>query len=271
MRNKISKISTFIIVVTIFFSCKVQQKMPLYLENATNENINKQVGFPELKIQKNDLLAIQVYSDAIPKDANPDDLYNQPTPAGGGAGSGAGQVSTTSTGGYLVDPVGDITFPRIGKIHAEGLTKTELERAIRSKLLSPVELLKNPVVIVRFQSYKISTVGEFNAPQVLNVPTEKINIFEAVSMAGGITEWGKLDEVKVVRDQDGRREMGIINLASADAFNSPYYYLKQNDIVIVDPTNEKLRSKKEATNLARASLGLSIVSAALVIFNIFRK
>src|SRR5690606_25001647 len=96
-----------------------------------------------------------------------------------------------------------------------------------------------------FQSYKITAVGEFNAPQTFNIPTEKVNIFQAVSMAGGITQWGQKDQVKIIREHNGVRELGIVDLSSPDVFTSPFYFLKQNDIILVDPIPQKARVMDE--------------------------
>lgn len=251
-------------IVTIA-SCTTQQKMPVYLQDASNENIEKNIIVPELKIQKNDLLAIQVYSDYIPREANPDALYNQPTPTGGSTGGVTTANTTTTTGGYLVDINGNIDYPRLGLIKVEGLTKLQLENEIKRRLTSPVELLKNPTVIVRFQSYKITLLGEFNAPQTLNIPTEKINVFEAISMAGGITEWGRKDQVQVIREQDGRREVGIVDLSSPTVFNSPYYFLKQNDILLINPIALKAKARDEQTTMSRISLATGIFSSIVAI------
>lgn len=251
-------------IVTIA-SCTTQQKMPVYLQDASNENIEKNIIVPELKIQKNDLLAIQVYSDYIPREANPDALYNQPTPTGGSTGGVTTANTTTTTGGYLVDINGNIDYPRLGLIKVEGLTKLQLENEIKRRLTSPVELLKNPTVIVRFQSYKITLLGEFNAPQTLNIPTEKINVFEAISMAGGITEWGRKDQVQVIREQDGRREVGIVDLSSPTVFNSPYYFLKQNDILLINPISLKAKARDEQTTMSRISLATGIFSSIVAI------
>lgn len=266
---KLINYTSTLAVVLMIVSCVSQQKLPKYLENATNESIDKQTSFPELIIQKNDQLAIQVYSDYLPKDPNPDLLYNQPLPGGGGAAGTGNTASNTSTAsGYLVDGEGNIDFPRLGKIHAEGLTKKQLEAEIKKRLTTPVELLKNPTVLIRFQTYKIITVGEFNSPQVLNIPTEKVNIFEAISMSGGITEWGRKNEVKVIREQDGKREMGIVDLSSSSVFTSPYYYLRQNDILLVDPIEDKAKTKDEARTLSRFTFATSLVSTAAVIVSI---
>lgn len=262
----------YIIIVAAAFlaSCKTQQSMPQYLQGATNENIDKLIQAPELKIQKNDLLAIQVYSDYIAEGNNPDVAYNQPTPTGGAVGGNTSGNTTTTSGGYLVDNDGNINYPRLGIIHVEGLTKLQLENEIKKRINTPVEVLKNPTVIVRFQSYKITLVGEFGAPQTLNIPTERINIFQAISMAGGITEWGRKDSIKVIREQDGRREMGLVDLSSPQVFNSPYYYLKQNDILLVDPIKEKARVRDEATTLTRLGYITTAISVAALILGLAR-
>lgn len=253
-----------VICITVV-SCKVQQQMPLYLENATNENIEKNINIPELRIQKNDLLAIQVYSDYIPKDANPDALYNQPMPTGGAVGGNTTGTTTSTSGGYLVDVNGNIDYPRLGLIKAEGLTKLQLEQEIKRKLTNPVELLRNPTVIVRFQSYKVTLLGEFNSPQTLNIPVEKMTVFEAIAMAGGITEWGRKDQVQVIREQNGKREVGMVDLSSPTVFNSPYYFLKQNDILLVNPIPEKAKVRDEQVTMSRVSIGTSILMAAVTI------
>ena len=254
-----------VIVAALIGSCTTQRNMPLYLENANNENIEKNIVVPELKIQKNDLLAIQVYSDYIPANPNPDALYNQPTPTGGSTGGNTTGNTTMTSGGYLVDVNGNIDYPRLGLIKAEGLTKIDLENEIKRRLTSPVVLLKNPTVIVRFQSYKVTMLGEFNSPQTLNIPTEKMTIFEAVAMAGGLTEWGRKDEIQVIREQDGKREVGIVNLASPTVFNSPYYFLKQNDILLVNPIPEKAKIRDEQTTVSRISLASSIFSSIVAV------
>ncbi|GAB3005846.1 hypothetical protein GCM10027051_01080 [Niabella terrae] len=263
---KVFRISgSLLLVASLLFSCKIQQNLPQYLEKANEENIDKTVTIPELIIQKNDLLAIQVYSDFIPPDANPDDLYNQPTPDGGAMTNNSANMlgnTTNPSQGYLVDNNGNIEYPRLGLIKAEGLTKLQLQEEIKKRLISPIELLKNPTVIVRFQSYKVTAVGEFNAPQTFNIPTEKINIFQAVSMAGGITQWGQKDKVKVIREHNGKRELGLVDLSSPDVFTSPFYFLKQNDIILVDPIPEKAKVFDENTTRSRVGLITSFVSVA---------
>ena len=258
----------FIFFILILSACKVQQQMPQYLTNATNDSITKMAVYPELKIQKGDQLAIQVYSDFLTtKPGSIDADFNQPTPTSGVSSSG--EASTTSlSGGYLVDINGNIEYPRLGIIKAEGLTKAELSNAIKKKLTQPIELLKNPTVLIRFQSFKVSTVGELAAPRVLSVPTEKITIWEAISMSGGLTEWAKKDNIRVIREQNGVREIGSIDLSAANPFASPYYYLKQGDIIVVDAMPQKAKAKDEQTNYARISFTTGVITAVASVTSI---
>ncbi|TXH58275.1 MAG: hypothetical protein E6Q89_03550 [Bacteroidia bacterium] len=250
-----------LLLVLFLTACKVQQQVPQYLENATNDSINKTAVYPDLTIQKGDQLAIQVYSDYLSaKPGSIDADFNQPTPTSGATANGESVNTTSISGGYLVDINGNIEYPRLGIIKAEGFTKAQLAVEIKKRLTQPVELLKNPTVLIRFQSFKVSTVGELASPKVLSVPTEKITIWEAISMSGGLTEWAKKDHIRIIREQNGVREIGTINLASANPFASPYYYLKQGDVIVVDAMPEKAKIKDEQTSYARVSFITGLVA-----------
>ncbi|HQU57221.1 MAG TPA: polysaccharide biosynthesis/export family protein, partial [Chitinophagaceae bacterium] len=128
-----------------FISCKPVQQLPFYLDNVTDSTINTDVKIPELTIQKNDQLSIQIYSLSRAPETS-DVIYNQPVTAG----SANGNPSTT---GYFVDLDGNITHHRLGVFHAEGLTTDELAAEIKKRLTEPVELLKDPTVIVRIMNF----------------------------------------------------------------------------------------------------------------------
>jgi polysaccharide export outer membrane protein len=103
--------------------------------------------------------------------------------------------------GFLVDVNGNIEYPRLGTIHADGLTKIQLADEIKKKLTDPEpDLLTNPSVIIRFLNYKVTVLGQVGHEGVLNIPAEKVTILEAIGLAGGITEFGKKDEVKILRE-----------------------------------------------------------------------
>lgn len=240
-------------------SCSTQQRIPNYLENIKDSSDKKEVQVVELRIQKNDVLSIQVYSASTRPEV--DELYNLRSPAGGAA---------QNTGGFLVDAKGNIEYPRLGTFHAEGLTKDELAAQIKKRLTEPVELLRDPTVIIRFQNLKITVMGEVASQGVISIPGEKVTILEAVGLAGGINEWGLKDQVKVIREIDGKREIGQVNLSSDSLFQSPFYNLMQNDVVLVQPTKKKAKKAEQDVVLQRVSFGLSIITAVALLYNIFR-
>ena len=141
---------------------------------------------------------------------------------------------------YLVSNEGTIDFPVLGCRHISGLTKGEVEDLIREKLSV---YLQNPIVTVRMSSYKISVLGEVARPGIFTVNYEKINIFEALALAGDLTIWGMRDNVKLIRENAaGQSEVININLNKTDIVASPYYYLQQNDVIYVTPNKSKAKN-----------------------------
>jgi polysaccharide biosynthesis/export protein len=249
----------FNIIILCFLSCTPQRAIYNYLEDVTDSTFRKNVFIGEPVIQKNDWLNITVYSASLNEEM--DALYNLNQQGISSSGQGS------QIGGYLVDIYGYIEMPRIGKIHAEGLTKSKLEEEIKAKLKDD---LTNPSVIVRFFSYRITVLGEVGAPGVLNVPTERLTILEAIGMAGGVTEFGKIKEVKVLRETNGVREMGKLDLTSQKIFESPYYQMKQNDVIVVDQNRYKLRQTEQERVSQQLGFALSIITSIALLYNIFK-
>ncbi len=243
-------------------SCGTQKKMPYYLDKVQDTTGLGEVKYPEIRIQKNDLLSIQVFSDAT--DPAVDALYNLP------AGAGTSTAVGSGSGGFLVDANGNIQYPRLGTFHAEGFTKQELAEQIRKRLTEPVVLLSNPVVIIRFSGYRISVLGEVNSQGSYTIPGESVTILEAIALSGGISDFGKKESIKVQRENNGKREVGTIDLSSPDLYSSPYYHLMQNDVVIVEPTKKKQRQQEQANTFQRLSFVLSLVSVAATLYVILR-
>src|SRR5262245_14241250 len=244
-----------------FISCGTQKPLPNYLETMKDTVDKKAVVVPELRIQKNDNLFIQVYSAATIPGA--DDIYNLRFT---GSSTAGGQAPVT---GYLVDGHGNIEYPRAGVIHVEGLTKLELQDLIKKKLNEKDSVISNPSVIVRFRNFKVSVLGEVKNPGVLSIPGEQVTILEAIGLAGDINEYGLKDQVKVIRETDGKRTIGMVNLASDSLFLSPYYNLLQNDVVVVTPTKRRAKKAEQDLVLQRISFGLSVITAIALIYNIF--
>ena len=247
-----------------FFSCNTQQKIPYYLQNVNDSTGKGAVVIPELRIQKGDMLSIQVYS--LSTNSESDQLYNLP---GGTGASGTGQA--TSSGGYLVDNSGNIEHHRLGIIHAEGLTKHELATEVKKRLTEPVELLTNPTVIIRYLNFRVTVLGQVGKEGPVSVPGERLTILEAVGLAGGISDYGKKNNVRILREINGQRETGVIDLSSKNIFESPYYHLMQNDVVLVEPTKQRLSEAEQARVFQKISMGLTLVAAAATLANIFIK
>ncbi len=260
---KFTRILLLLAFPVYFFSCKPQQKLPNYLENITDSTGKGDVKIPELRIQKNDLLSIQIYSlSTLPEIS--DVPFNQPVASGAGISSG-------NNSGYLVDLQGNIEHHRLGIFHAEGLTKQQLAGEIKKRLTVPVVLLIDPTVIIRFLNYKVIVIGEVAKPGSIFVPGERITILEAIGLAGDITQYGRKNTVKVVREIDGKRETGTIDLSSKDLFESPYYNLMQNDVVMVEPGKIKAKTVDQTLAAQKISLALSIAIVAISMANIFIK
>jgi len=253
---RFSRLFLLIVVPLYLISCKPVQQLPYYLEKVNDSTGKGEVKVPELRIQKNDLLSIQISSLSTKPELS-DAIYNQVSAAG------------STSAGYLVDAQGNIEHHRLGVIHAEGLTKQELAAEIKKRLTVPVELLKDPTVIIRFMNFKVTVLGQVGQQGPVTVPGERLTVLEAIGLAGGITDYGKKDKVKVVREINGQRETGIIDLSSKDIFDSPYYNLVQNDLLIVVETNEKMKDAQQAKIMQRISFAFTIVTVAATLTNIF--
>ena len=173
---------------------------------------------------------------------------------------------------YLVDNNGNIEFPILGTLSVGGLTKSACEKMIHDKIQPYLNANENPVVTVRMSSYSISVIGEVNRPGSYQVSREKINVLEALAQAGDLTIYGVRDRVKLIReDASGRKEIHTLNLNDANLISSPYYYLQQNDIVMVEPNKVKARNSNVGTTTTLWFTGTSIlISLTSLLYNILK-
>ena len=192
-----------------------------------------------LKIQKDDLLDINV-SCPDPELLRPFLRYSN----GYNNGNFDGYYGEGYNQGYLVEVDGTINFPLLGKIKVAGLTRGQVIELIQNRL-EKEGFIKAPVVTVRFLNFRISILGEVKNPGTYNIPSERITLFEALSMAGDFTIHGRRNRVAVIRETDGVRTILYHDLRSRDVFLSPDYYLKQNDMVYVEPNRVKAETSVE--------------------------
>ena len=254
---KFTRILLLLALPIYLFSCRTQQKIPYYLENVNDSTGRGDVKISPLLIQKNDLLSIQISSLSTKPEA--DLIYNQPSSGG------------STAAGYLVDVNGNIDHHRLGTIHAEGLTKQELAAEIKKRLTQPVELLSDPTVVIRFLSFSVNVLGEVGKQGPVIIQGESLNILQAIGLAGGVNDFGKRNSVKVMRETNGKRETGIIDLSSKDIFESPYYNLVQNDLIIVEPTKQKLKDADQVRTFQKVSFAFGVITIIATLANIFIK
>jgi polysaccharide biosynthesis/export protein len=261
---KFTRIFLLLALPAYLFSCRTQQKLPHYLEHVTDSIAKGDVKIPQLRFQKNDQISIQISSLSTRPEVS-DAIYNQPV------SSGSGGAQNLALMGYMVDLNGNIQHHRLGVFHVEGLTKEELAAEIKKRLTEPVELLKDPTVIIRYLNFRVTVLGEVGGVGAVNIPGERLTILEAIALAGGISDYGKKDDVRVLREVDGKRESGSIDLSDKNIFESPYYNLKQNDVVIVAPTKQKRNDAEQARISQKIAFGFTLVTVAATLANLFIK
>ncbi|HEY8688110.1 MAG TPA: polysaccharide biosynthesis/export family protein [Chitinophagaceae bacterium] len=212
----------------------------------------------ELKIRKNDLLSIIIIS----PDPVSTPLFNGSQGTSTSSGASSGTSGSTPAGGYLVDKDGNIVMYKLGVIHVEGLTRSELKYKLQ-KDLSPY--LKDAVVTIRFLSNHITVLGEVAHPQVLTIPNEQIPLLEAIGQSGDLTITGRRDNILVIRETPNGKQFKRLNLTDNSIFNSPFYYLKPDDVVYVEPTKLKINSSGNTPQIIGYALsGISIFFTLLI-------
>lgn len=224
-------VAYLVMCVAVCFTACTSTKKIIYLQDVVPLKQQEIEQKYEVIIHGDDLLAIMVNS-RDPELALP---FNMPMISYQLGSSSGGQQRVL---GYLVDTNGNIDFPILGKIHVEGLTRMELTELIKNKLIEG-DLIKDPIVTVQFLNFKISVMGEVSRPGSFTISGDRITLLEALSMAGDLTIYGRRDRVGVIRENNGKRTILFHDLRSADIFNSPCYYLQQNDIVYVEPNKAK--------------------------------
>lgn len=213
------------------------------------------------KIQKDDILSIVVGSKSpelvIP--FNPTTTANNPT------NPTINQVALVT---YLVAPSGEIIFPILGKLNVVGLSHSELAELIENRIIDD-EYVTDPTVTVKLTNYKISVMGEVNKPGVQRISSDRVTIYEAISLAGDLTIFGIRNNISVIREENGKRIIARVDIGDKEIFDSPYYYLRPNDVVYVEPNERKKRTSDRNPAVTSSILsGMSLlVSLANLLFN----
>lgn len=263
----------FLFAVWTTFSCSAPSHVTYFQDLRPGESEQKVIAATEIKVRPGDKLSIIVNS----RDPQLSQLFNLPyvTQQIGqvSASKGSGSVSSSSQGisGYTVDEKGMIDFPVLGKIEIAGKNREEIAAFIKGELLSK-NLVKDPVVTVEYMNLCISVLGEVTQPGRYSVDRDKVTVLDAISMAGDLTIYGKREKVLVLREENGVQHVYGINLCSAEhLYTSPVYYLRQNDVVYVEPNNVRARQATVNGNNVRStsfwiSLASLLTTVAVLVF-----
>ena len=215
------------------------------------------LNYHRITIQPEDILSIFV-SAADPEAAQP---FNMGT----GLNMGMMGMQGMQMSGYLVDANGVIDFPGLGNIEVGGLTLEEARLKVREGLK---EFLVEPSVNLRIMNFRIHVLGEVGRPGVLNLSNERLSVLEALAMSGDIGPYGRRDSILIVRELEGERSFAWVDVDSREIFRSPYFYLKQNDLIYVEPIQAKTTTLRDPATrvLPWVSVVTSLVAFALSIF-----
>lgn len=261
-----SKLSRFLLIGAIgFLLSACTPKNIAYFQDASNSSFDLVQMKQDFKIQPHDKLSIIVKS----KDPQLSNLFNLPVytnrigtynqefdnPTRNFSGNSEG------TSSYTVDKQGNIDFPLLGSLHIEGMTRSELCGFIKGELMGR-NLVKDPTVTVEFLNYGVSIMGEVRAPGRYDINKDNLTVLEALALAGDLDIQGRRDNIVVLREENGKLNTFRLDVTNAQQLaNSPAYYLKQNDIVYVEPSNVRKRQTTVNGNTAlQASFWVSVAS-----------
>ncbi len=234
-----------VLIVPVFFACLVScttYKNVSYFQDFADTAkplLVKTVPFRSPVIQTDDILSItiQTIDNDVTNMLNSNSSLNNASTSMPVLGSSAAAGATQPVSGYLVDKDGYVEVPFVGKVHVAGLTTAQ------AKDLLSIEVNKyfnDAIVNVRYANFKITVIGEVLKPSTYVIPNEKVNIFDALGMAGDMTIYGQRENVLLVRDTLNDKKLIRLNLNNKDIISSPYFFLQSNDIVYVEPNKQKV-------------------------------
>ncbi len=255
MFHKISRLFFFIFLITINPSCTNKKKIIYFQGPVPSEVKNYNIIF-----RPDDILSIKVVgidAEAV-KPFNLPVISDQQT---GGYSSGI-----PSPPAYIIDQDGNIDIPVVGKVKVAGLTKIQCVEFLKEQLKP---YLNKPTIIVKLVNFKITVLGEVKTPGTFTIPNERVTLIEALGIAGDLNISGIRKNVLVIRESEGKRTETRVDLTSKELFNSPVFYLQQNDIVYVEPNRTRINSAQ--FNTGYASIAISAISLLVTLILLFKK
>ena len=256
--NRITKLGIFTLVLIMMFASCVPQKKMIYLKDAemAAANISKEYvndRSVNYKLQPGDNLFIRVLNTIDERSAS----------AISGEYTNRSYMSSDASiylQSYTLDEEGCIEMPLTGKIELKNLTIDEAKEKLQTEL---AKYVNQTTLIVKLSNFNLTVLGEVTRPGMYKVYQSQINLFEAISMAGNMTNFAKNSEVRIIRQTDNGSEVVTVDMGQADILSSPYYYLKPNDIIYVEPLKIKqwgFTAFPYSTVISVISLGVTLVT-----------
>ena len=243
MNSNINSVFTLVLSLLFLASCSSKKDI-LYFNDTDSNNSDKNI-YSSVQIQPNDILSVIISSSSSELAT----IYN--------LNQDQNQTSSTFPG-YLVNLEGKITIPILGKINAKGLSLEELEAILIKKLIEEKHL-GDPIVTVRLMNAKFTVLGEVAKPGTYTFSEQSISILQALGYAGDLTINGKRQDILLIREENNAKTYYKIDMTSKNWFGSPYYYVKPNDVIYVNPNGPKIKSAGYIGNLGTF---ISVVSVA---------
>lgn len=262
----------FLLLVFFAVSCASTKEI-VYFQDSDSKGQFDLAALQVIRVYPTDRLSI-VVSSKDPELAAPFNLVTVQRTIGMGNSSGIGG-SGSQLSCYTVDEKGNIEFPILGDIHVAGLTRHEIASLIKGMIIG-LDYIRDPVVTVEFADMYVSVLGEVNGPGRKTFSKDRVTIIDAIASAGDLTIDGLRTNVKVYREEEGKQVCYALDLTSGEnVFASPVYYLRQNDVVYVEPNKKKVRESTVNGNsvlsipfwMSSASFLVSITTMIFTILN----
>jgi polysaccharide export outer membrane protein len=236
-------------------SCTSTKNVPYFQDISlmSQSELANTAKFTEPTIQSDDILSISIFTIDPASNMVVNQVSSQAISSSSASISLIGATSPTS--GFLVDKDGEIDLSIVGKVKVIGLTTFQARDLVKEKASV---VYKNPNVQVRFANFKVTILGEVARPASYIIPNEKVTLLDALGLAGDLTIFGRRENVTLIRDNNGKKEFARLNLNTKELFNSPYFYLKQNDVIYVEPNKGKAASLNQARTQTYAIIGTAL-------------
>lgn len=269
MRRNLFRLIVLLLILAISQSCVINKKYQ-YLQNddvnvkahtLVKDSVLRTYELTDFdyKLQPGDILSVRFYS-LTPEEYDFFSIKTNGANANSQTQFGAGSLIS----GYLIDEDGAIEFPVVGKVYVSGLSIFEAQNNI---LTSTQQYLKKPVVEVRLLNFRFTLLGEVNSEGIYSSSNSRITLLEAIGLAGGFTDLSDKYNVKIIRQSKGKAEVYYLNLLDEKIINSPFYYMNQNDVIIVPPLRQRPYQTYFRDNLSTVITSLTLL---LITLNFFK-